>query len=292
MKLATLPAYNEGTAIGSVILKTKQYVDKVVVVDDGSSDDTARIARLAGAEVYSHERNGGYGAAIQSCFTVAKNENADVLVIIDADGQHDPDEIPKVIDPVLGEGYDLVIGSRFLDPSPNIPLYRRMGIRFLTTFTNIGGNQKISDSQSGFRAYSKKAISQLQGNISGMGIGSELVIRAHELGLTIKEVPVSCRYERLEGSTHHPLVHGASVFYSILSVIKEKRPLLFFGSSGTLFLVVGLFLGWQSADIYYSTNYFPIGKALLAALFIIVAVVAIFSALVLDSISHLLKTKR
>ena len=85
MKLAVLPAYNEGTALGSVILKARRHVDRVVVVDDGSSDDTAEVARLAGASVHSHDRNRGYGAAIQSCFAVAKAEKADAMVIIDAD---------------------------------------------------------------------------------------------------------------------------------------------------------------------------------------------------------------
>jgi glycosyltransferase involved in cell wall biosynthesis len=292
MILAAIPAYNEETALGSVVLRARKFVDRVVVVDDGSTDGTAEIARLAGAVVISHGCNRGYGAAIQSCLAVAKSEGADALVILDGDGQHDPAEIPALLDPVVNGGYDLVIGSRFLRPSADIPLYRRLGIRLLTGFTNLSEEQKVSDSQSGFRAYSGKAISLLKGRGVGMGIGSELVISARELGLSLKEVPIGCRYGDLEGSTHHPLVHGASVFYAILSIIKEKRPLLFFGTSGTAFLVVGLVLGWQSTEIYYTTGGFPVGKALLAALCIIVAIVAIFSALVLDSISALLKANR
>ena len=133
MKLACLPAFNEETAIGSVVLKTRQFVDKVVVIDDGSTDDTVALARLAGAEVLCHDRNKGYGAAIQSCFAAAKTENADVMVIIDADGQHYAEDIPKLISPVLNDGYDFVIGSRFLDNDTIFPKYRKFGIQFLTT---------------------------------------------------------------------------------------------------------------------------------------------------------------
>jgi len=289
LKLAVLPAYNEETAIGSVILKTKKYVDKVVVIDDGSSDDTVEIAKLAGAEVYCHEKNKGYGAAIQSSFIVAKNNDADVMVIIDSDGQHNPDEIPKLIDPICNAGYDFVIGSRFLKSTTSIPLYRKLGIQFLTKFTNMGLKQEVTDSQSGFRAYSKKAIFDLQGNITGMGIGSELVIRAQELGLKIKEIPITCKYDDVEGSTHNPVFHGASVFYSILTIIRDKQPLLFFGIPGIVFLVFGIYWGWQIVDIYYSTGVFGLGKCLLALLCIIIAIVAIFCALILDSINRIIK---
>jgi len=289
MKLACLPAYNEETAIGSVILKTKQYADKVVVIDDGSTDDTVTIAQLAGAEIVRHERNKGYGAAIQSCFNVAKAENADVMVILDADGQHYAEEIPKLINPVLNEGYDFVIGSRFLNKDTKLPYYRKLGIQFLTKCTTISMEQAITDSQSGFRAYSKNAINKLQSSIKGMGIGSELIISAHEAGLKIQEVPIRCKYDDIDGSSHNPVFHGLSVFYSILSLIKDKKPLLFLGIPGFFFLVTGLFLGWQTIEVYNSINYFPVGKSLLAVLCIIIGLFSIFSAFVLDSIHNIIK---
>ena len=291
MRLACLPAYNEETAIGSVVLKTRQYVDKVVVIDDGSKDDTVTIARLSGADVVCHDRNKGYGAAIQTCFTVAKNENADVMVIIDADGQHYAEDIPKLINPVLNEGYDFVIGSRFLENDTILPQYRKLGIQFLTKFTTIGMKQEITDSQSGFRAYSKNAIHKLQSSISGMGAGSELIISAHDAGLKIIEVPIRCKYEGVNGSTHNPVVHGMSVFYSILSLIKDKKPLLFLGVPGFIFLVVGFLLGWQTIDVYNSTNFFPVGKSLLALLCILIATFSIFSAFILDSIQKIIKKR-
>jgi glycosyltransferase involved in cell wall biosynthesis len=291
MKLACLPAFNEETAIGSVVLKTKQFVDKVIVIDDGSKDDTVALAHLAGAEVLCHDRNKGYGAAIQSCFAAAKAENADVMVIIDADGQHYAEDIPKLINPVLNEGYDFVIGSRFLDKDTVIPRYRKMGIKLLTICTNIGSKQEITDSQSGFRAYSKNAILKLQSSISGMGVGSELILSANEAGLKITEIPIRCKYEGVDGSTHNPVVHGMSVLYSILSLIKDKKPLLFLGVPGFIFLAGGLYLGLETVEVYNTTNFFPVGKSLLALLFILIATFAIFSAFILDSIQKIMKKR-
>jgi len=291
MRLACLPAFDEETAIGSVVLKTKQYVDKVVVIDDGSTDDTVALAQLAGAEVVSHERNKGYGAAIHTCFAIAKSENVDVMVIIDADGQHYAEDIPKLINPVMNEGYDFVIGSRFLDKETTIPAYRKLGIQFLTKCTTIGMDQDITDSQSGFRAYSKKAIDKLESGISGMGIGSELIISACELGLKIKEVPIRCKYKDINGSTHNPVTHGISVFYSILSLIKDKNPLMFLGVPGFLFLIAGLYLGWQTVEVYNTTTFFPVGKSLLALLCLVIAIFAIFSAFILDSIQNIIRKR-
>ncbi|MFQ6052521.1 MAG: glycosyltransferase family 2 protein, partial [Candidatus Hydrothermarchaeota archaeon] len=138
MIVAALPAYNEEIAIGSVILRARKHADKVIVVDDGSEDNTAEIAELAGAIVFKHERNMGYGAAIRSCFRKARELNADILVTIDADGQHDPSEIPKLIEPIQKGEADVVIGSRFLSKQKYpIPLYRLLGMKVLDKTTNF-----------------------------------------------------------------------------------------------------------------------------------------------------------
>ena len=126
--LAAIPCYNEETTIGSVVLKAKRYVDEVLVIDDGSTDDTAKVAEYAGAIVLRHGGNKGYGAAIQSCFNYARDHNFDVMTILDGDGQHDADQIQTVMKPVVEEDIDISIGSRFLEDN-TVPLYRRPSLR-------------------------------------------------------------------------------------------------------------------------------------------------------------------
>ena len=166
--IAALPAYNEEVAVGSVVLRAGEHVEKVIVVDDGSTDRTKEVAELAGAVVVRHGSNAGYGAAIKSCFQKAKELDADILVILDADGQHDPDEIPHVLQPIY-EGVDIVIGSCFITNGNSIPAYRKFWMMVLNSATNAGSKNKVSDSQSGFRAYSKNAIGSLRFRRNGMG---------------------------------------------------------------------------------------------------------------------------
>jgi len=160
--IAAIPCYNEGLAIGSVVLKARWHVDEVLVVDDWSTDDTASVAKAAGAVVVAHEENKGYGAAIWSCFEYAKQQNADIMIILDGDGQHDPSKIPDfVFEAMTTNGADVVIGSRFLEKNNTIPRYRIAGMKVLNLSTRLAGNIKTTDSQSGYRAYSRMDISRL-----------------------------------------------------------------------------------------------------------------------------------
>ena len=174
LMVAAIPCFNEERFIGSVVLTVKKYVDKVVVVDDGSTDASVEIAGGAGAIVHSHDCNKGYGAAIRTCLSRGKELGADVLVIIDADGQHDARDIPRLAKPVLDGEADVVIGSRFRGEGSNAPLYRRLGQRILNTATSVGSGRKLSDSQSGFRAYSSKALNTLSLTENGMSVSSEM----------------------------------------------------------------------------------------------------------------------
>ena len=158
MKIVCIPAYNEETKIKDVIKKSLPYVDKVVVCDDGSTDDTAVLAKKAGAVVIYHEKNLGYGAAISTLFDYCRKNNAEIMVTLDGDGQHNPDQIPDLINVILKHKVDVVIGSRSLRDDKDLPSYRRAGIKIITSTINSATNLKVTDSQSGFRAYSKPTI--------------------------------------------------------------------------------------------------------------------------------------
>lgn len=196
-----LPAYDEEVSIGSIVLLTKLYADKVIVVDDGSKDRTADIARKAGAEVIIHEKNTGKGGALRTGFTAAVKMGADVIVTMDSDAQHNPADIPKLAVPIIKGEADLVNGSRYLNgKDKNTPAYRRVGQTVLDKATNINSGLKITDSQSGFRAFAASVVDIFRFNANGMAIESEMLADAGKAGLRIKEVEIDVRYD-VDGST-------------------------------------------------------------------------------------------
>ncbi|KKN79316.1 hypothetical protein LCGC14_0340980 [marine sediment metagenome] len=220
MLIVALPAYNEERYIKAMITKVKQYADEVIVVNDGSNDDTAKIAELNGATVVSHPENLGYGATIISILNEAKKREFDALVIIDADSQHEPRDIPKLVTPIFN-GYDLVIGARNWK---DIPFYRYVGGKVLSIFTRILSGANVSDSQSGFRAYSVKAVKELEPKEKGMAISSEIVSLATKHNLKIIEVPISIKYTK-DSSTINPVVQGFYTLFRIMVMIWERRVL-------------------------------------------------------------------
>lgn len=278
--IAAMPAYNEGKYVGSLVVQARQYVDEVIVVDDGSTDHTSRVAELAGANVVRHGENRGYGSAIQSILAEAKKQDADILVILDADSQHNPDEIPSLVKAV-SEGSDVVIGSREMQRS-EIALYRRLGQRVLSRLTRVASREKLSDTESGFRAYSRKAIDTLELKETGMAVSSEIVSEANAKGLKITEVPVSVIYTE-DGSTLNPVRHGVGVMNRILVMISERRPLFFFGLFGGILLVIGLVIGiiviWA---YYFSTNVLATGAALISILLVTSGLLSIFTGIILN----------
>jgi glycosyltransferase involved in cell wall biosynthesis len=288
MILAAIPAYNEEIAIGSVILRTKKYVDKVIVIDDGSRDATSNVAEMAGAAVIHHDKNQGKGAALKDAIQTPRQLDADILVCVDADGQHNPEEIPRLLSPIQNGLADMVIGSRFLEIQNVVPGYRRVGQKILNSLTNSISQTKVTDSQSGFRAFSKKVIATLSLTENGIGIESHLHHCADDLHLIIVEVPVSCRYDVEHGSKMNPVHHGFSVINAILKIIEERRPLLFFGLSGVILVCIGLILGLWVVNVYSETEQFAIGTSLIAFLAIIIGVISIFNGIMLHSISKLI----
>ncbi|MDD4378261.1 MAG: glycosyltransferase family 2 protein, partial [Eubacteriales bacterium] len=226
--IAAMPAYNEAHSIADVIKGCRKYVDRVVVVDDGSTDNTVDIAESLGAYVVRHEINQGYGAALRNCFETARNLGAGAMVIIDSDGQHDPSEIPKLLEP-LKHGFDLVIGSRFVNGNgKNVPVYRKFGMKVLDVATYIAGGLNVTDSQSGFRAYGKRAIENINLNGTDMSAGSEILIQARDHNLTFTEVEIHCRYDLEDCSSEHPFIHGPRVLFHLLKDMEYRRHLYFF----------------------------------------------------------------
>jgi len=275
-----MPAYNEGKYIGSLVLQARQFADEVIVVDDGSVDLTAETAELAGATVVRHGENSGYGAAIQSIFAEFQKRDAEFLVIFDADAQHNPEEISSLIKPI-SEGFDIVIGSR-KEQKKEIPLYRRIGQRFLSRLTRVASKKTVYDTESGFRAYSRKAIDMLELKEKGMAISAEIVAAAADKGLSITEVPISITYTE-DSSTLHPVKHGLSVMNRIIVMISERRPLLVFGTVGAISLVFGVAAGFMVVFLYYSDGgELATGTALISMLLVTIGILCISTGIILS----------
>ena len=215
--VAVIPAYDEEKTIEELIQSTKKEVTNVIVVDDGSHDKTAKIAKKSGVFVIKHNINKGYGAAIRTGFNYAKEINADIIVLLDADTQHNPKEINSMIKPILERKGDLVIGSRFLN-NVKIPLYRKFGIKFITILMNLLTGIKITDAQSGFRAFSSKVLKEINLKENGMGISVETIFKVKEKKFKIVEVPTSCQYEKIIHKIN-PMLHGLDIILSILTYL-------------------------------------------------------------------------
>jgi len=215
--IVVIPCFNERDFISGIVTKTRKHVDRVIVVDDGSTDDTAEVARAAGAEVISHKARKGAGAASKSGFEAAKANNTDVLITLDGDGQHNPDEIPRLLSAILPNKADLVIGSRFIKAETNMPRYRKFGIDVITWLYNLGSRVKITDSQSGFRAYSRRLINTVDITEDGFGFSVQVLIQARRKGFRIKEVPISCLYHSQSASLN-PVIHGLGVAWSVVKL--------------------------------------------------------------------------
>ncbi len=237
--IIALPAYNEESNLESVIKGALQFSNTILVVDDGSTDNTALVAGEAGAIVVKHEKNLGYGGALNTIFSTARTMEADALIIMDSDGQHNPKDIQQLLEK-LDQGVDVVIGSRFLEIKNNIPLYRQFGMKTLDLFTKAAGVQKITDSQSGFRAYGKEAIKILKITGIGMSAGSEILIQVSDNKLKIQEVPITVRYDIEDTSTHNPIFHGFSVLSNIFALINFRNPRVIFGLPAGVLIFLGL----------------------------------------------------
>lgn len=286
-----IPAFNEEKNIGAIVAKLTQKYDVVIVCDDGSSDMTSTIASSLGAKVIKHEKNEGYGSAIKTIFNEAGKIGGDVLVTFDADGQHQISDIDSILEPILENKADLVIGSRFLGETKDLPKYRRIGIKTITGLTNVMTGSNITDSQSGFRAYSKKMLKEISPTESGMGISTEILIKASKNKMRLTEIPITISYQ---DNTHsqEPISHGTSVVMSTIKHVAIERPLLYYGVTGMCFLILGLIFGAWTMQIYSEERIVMTNIALIGIGGVILGTILLITATILYSIVSVVREKR
>jgi glycosyltransferase involved in cell wall biosynthesis len=293
--LVCIPAYNESKTIGMVVQKAKKYARYVIVYDDGSTDDTYEIAKSSGADqIIRNAANKGYGVAIRALFQVAREKNADIMVTLDSDGQHDPDQIPDLIKPICEEGFDIAIGSRFLrnQDKAGIPTYRSLGIRAITRLAHYASYYDITDAQSGFRAYNNKAITSINLFEEGMAVSTEILARAQEKRLLIKEVPITVRYNTGNyTSTQHPIAHGIAVLYSLVQFISLRHPLAFYGLPGLALLIISAIFISNALDLFARTKYVSVPMIVISVGAAVVGVVLLATGAILYTMIALLKGK-
>jgi glycosyltransferase involved in cell wall biosynthesis len=291
--LAIIPCYNEETTIRRVINKTKDYVDEVLVIDDGSCDNTSKIAKDAGARVITNRINRGKSAGIRMGFKYALERKFDFVVTLDGDGQHNPKEIPVLLNDVKNNGHDITLGTRWGDTT-EMPLWRKFGKRVLDYITGLGNGGHITDSQCGFRAFNRKAIENLVPKLNGYGftIESEQLIRAHETGLKFTNKRISCYYKDLNTSTKTPTSHALSVLRYVICNIAKRKSFLKISLPGFIFILIGLLIGIQTLILLTQTNLVNIGYAILVTLFLAIGTIAVFTGMFLEIVPALFKNNR
>lgn len=284
-----LPAYNEEKNIASIIMKLKKVSDQIIVCNDGSTDLTGPIAEKMGAILVTHPKNLGYGSAIRSIFTKFMELDASILVTFDADGQHRVEDIKDVIEPIIRNEADIIIGSRFLGANKtDVPTYRKFGIKTITNLTNVGKETKLTDSQSGFRAYHKRVIPDILPSDHGMGVSTEILIKANKKKFRIREVSINVLYEG-DTSTHHPLSHGVAVILSTMKFISIEHPLKFYGFPGLVFLGIGLIFIIWTIQVFSESRVVLTNAALVGLASTIVATMLLMTAIMLYSLVNVVR---
>jgi len=290
--VACIPAYNEEHTIAKIVLKAMRYVDKVIVCDDGSTDLTKEIARRLGAEVIRHERRMGKGEALRDLFMMAKKFNPTVVVVLDADGQHDPNDIPKLLEPLERGDADVTIGSRYVKGAKtDAPLYRRFGLRIINFFSRRLLRSTVRDTQSGFRAFTIKALEELVDSESkGFGIESEQIALALKKGLRIVEVPVTIRYKGLpKTSKKQSFLHGGEILATMLRLVVEERPLLCLGVPGAILMLSAIALGAYLLLLFNTTRYFSIPMAMITLGASLMGITLMIAALTLYGLNRVIR---
>jgi glycosyltransferase involved in cell wall biosynthesis len=278
--VVAIPAYNEEATIAKVILQAKPHASRIIVCDDGSTDMTSEIVEALDVTLLRHQRNQGKGSALRTLFYSARRIGADIVVTIDADEQHNPNEIPKLVKAMKISHADIVIGSRFMKGSHNsrgFPKYRVLGNRLL----NAISDRQVTDTQSGFRAYNKKALESLTPTEMGMGVDTELLMKARDKGLRIVEVPIKVRYDVPKPSKQNFLSHAGSVLLGSIKHVSIKRPLLFYGAPGLAALVVAIAFWIWTIQIFTATREIVTNIALIAIAATTVGLMLLITSIIL-----------
>jgi glycosyltransferase involved in cell wall biosynthesis len=289
LTIVCIPAFNEEEHILDVIKKSRPYVDNVIVCDDGSTDNTANIARDAGAIVIT-QKNQGYGAAISTLFDYARKEGTQIMITLDGDGQHDPDQIPLLLDKITKNNVDVVIGSRFLDDTTKSPGYRKAGIKIITFASNYGTDFKTTDSQSGFRAYSKNAIDLIRPTEKGMSVSTEILQKMSNHGLSVAEVPITVSYEG-DTSEEHSVPHGVSVLMNTLKYVSIKHPLQFYGIPGIALIISGIVMGGIFLEAYLNEQIIFYGSLLGSVVLFLLGAILTVTSIILFSMANLIRDR-
>jgi len=282
-----IPAFNAADTVGEVVRQAEAFADVVIVVDDGSDDDTGTVADRAGALVVAHDRNRGYGAALKTAFTEADRLDADHLVVLDADGQHDPADVPHLVEAQAAHDAEIVIGSRYVKGSrTRLPLVRRIGLGAINVLTNLSlGHVRpssfIHDTQSGFRAYDRRAIASLAADPDigdRMGASTDIIYHAHRERYDIHEVGTTIRYDVEHGSTLDPVSHGYSLVRNIFHTLTVVHPFKTLGVIGGVTASAGIGVALEGIGLGLVQGEFPFVKTYLATLVGVIGVILILVA--------------
>lgn len=292
--VACIPAFNAGNSIKKVVKRAKGYVDQVIVINDGSIDNTEEEAINAGAKVVNHIINLGYGSAVSTCLKSGIDADADIVITLDADLQHNPEEIPLLVKPIMEGTCDMVTGSRFIahDVDGNLPTYRKFGITMLTKVTNFMARTTISDATTGFRAYSNYAARTIGSKAfsPGMGASSQILMEAFRSGLRVKEVPVTILYKTgVDTSSQNAMSMGFRILTSIIRYITIRRPLSLIGIPGLAILSIGVACLFLLLDIFNATRIIPTGLGMLTVGTAVIGLVLLMTSVILYTISKLFK---
>jgi hypothetical protein len=291
--LVGIPAYNSEGTIADIVREARQYCDEVLVVDDGSEDGTAQRAREAGASVVIHRRNRGYGGALKTTFREAARREIAYLITLDADGQHDPGDIPRLIDGQRSTGVDVVVGSRFVTGSTTrVPLVRAVGLSLVNTLTNLSlGRFRprawLRDTQSGYRLYTGDAVESLTTATDigdGMWASTDIIYHLTREQFTFTEIGTTIRYDLENTSSEGAISHGVGLVRNIFGMLEHTHPLVLVGVPGLLAVFVGTLLGMNA--LQRALGGAPsVGLTVAATLVVLLGVMLIGTATLLHTIN-------